>query len=67
MTHTVGMLRSSDAQWERIRRHYPEKLIAADPPARKPYQVCFWRRARSLLANSIQSNYRHNISEFVNA
>jgi transposase len=30
------MLRLSDAQWERIREHFPEENIAADRPGRKP-------------------------------
>ena len=30
------MLRLSDAQWERIREHFPEENIPADRPGRKP-------------------------------
>ncbi len=30
------MIRLTDAQWERIREHFPEEHIAADRPGRKP-------------------------------
>jgi transposase len=32
----VGMQRLSDAQWERIREHFPEENIAEGRPGRKP-------------------------------
>ena len=30
------MIRLSDQQWERIRKHFPEEHIADDRPGRKP-------------------------------
>src|SRR3954454_4798262 len=30
------MIRLSDEQWERIRKHFPEEHIAEDRPGRKP-------------------------------
>ena len=38
------MIRLSDEQWERIRKHFPEERIADDRPGRKPVQRPCLRR-----------------------
>src|SRR3954447_1894982 len=36
MGYKGEMIRLSDEQWERIRKHFPEEHIAEDRPGRKP-------------------------------